>query len=278
MSEKLIPPRVVGTPEPETNADDDPELAALLEFEPVPRQVNRPDSWTPERQRRFLELIVQTGSPQQAARAMKKQLSGIESVYRDDEAGEFRASWDGICELVRTREERRLRALSADPIAEPPHRRNGLSPLPLNYPGEEGQGLNEYGEWEDEGSLHRRAEDARDSISNKLRRCRRLFLHEISGEPAKRGGISFSLIEKSGADEILIGKFFLRSRACGTDPEPDRGSATYVEGRRPRPRCLGVSRFKAPPQPLPPHRRSAGMSANLGHRLAEKALYSRSHG
>jgi hypothetical protein len=186
MSEKLIPPRVVGTPEPETNADNDPELAALLEFEPVPRQVNRPDSWTPERQRRFLELIVQTGSPQQAARAMKKQLSGIESVYRDDEAGEFRASWDGICELVRTREERRLRALSADPIAEPPHRRNGLSPLPLNYPGEEGQGLNEYGEWEDEGSLHRRAEDARDSISNKLRRCRRLFLHEISGEPAKR--------------------------------------------------------------------------------------------
>jgi hypothetical protein len=134
MSEKLIPPRVVGTPEPETNADNDPELAALLEFEPVPRQVNRPDSWTPERQRRFLELIVQTGSPQQAARAMKKQLSGIESVYRDDEVGQFRASWDGICELVRTREERRLRALSADPIAEPPHRRNGLSPLAADYP------------------------------------------------------------------------------------------------------------------------------------------------
>ena len=54
MSKKLIPPRVVGTPEPEANADNDPELAALLDFTPVPRLVNRPDAWTPERQRRLI--------------------------------------------------------------------------------------------------------------------------------------------------------------------------------------------------------------------------------
>jgi hypothetical protein len=122
MNESIIPPRVVGTPEREANADSDPELAALLRFRPVPRLVNRPDGWTPERQRRFLELIVQTGSPQQAARAMRKQLSGIEAVYRDDDVGEFRASWDGICELVRTREMQRLKCLDASNVHEPPHR------------------------------------------------------------------------------------------------------------------------------------------------------------
>jgi hypothetical protein len=182
MSDSLIPPRVVGTPEPDASADNDPELAALLDFEPVPRLVNRPDGWTPERQRRFLELIVQTGSPQQAARAMKKQLSGVEQVYRDDEVGEFRAAWDGICELVRRREEERLKARTGDRIAEPPHRRApspGASHHPLPQRGE-GQ------EWEDNEEEARRAEELRDSITNKLLRSRRMYLFEIANSPGHR--------------------------------------------------------------------------------------------
>jgi hypothetical protein len=188
MSDSIKPPRVVGTPEPDANADNDPELAALLLFEPVVRKVKRPDGWTPERQRRFLELIVQTGSPQQAAGAMRKQLSGIEEVYRDDEVGEFRAAWDGICELVRTREEERLKALGGGDLREPPHRRTGPhpGPLPVAGEGEEGEVLNEHGEWEDEESYRRRGEGAKDSISNKLLRSRRLFLHSIADDPGKR--------------------------------------------------------------------------------------------
>jgi hypothetical protein len=50
----------------------------------------------------------------------------------------------------------------------------------------EGQALNEYGEPEDEDSLARRAEDARDSIAGKLLRIRRLYLQEISASPGKR--------------------------------------------------------------------------------------------
>jgi hypothetical protein len=187
MSDSLIPPRVVGTPEPEANADNDPELAALLDFEPVPRQVNRPDGWTPERQRRFIALILQTGSPQQAARAMKKQLSGIEDVYRDDEKGEFRAAWDGVCELVRSREEQRLKALKQVP--EPPHRRTDPHSSALPHAGEggmPGQILNEVGEWEDEDSYNRRAEEARDSVSMKLQRARRLYLMSICKSAGKR--------------------------------------------------------------------------------------------
>jgi hypothetical protein len=50
----------------------------------------------------------------------------------------------------------------------------------------EGQVLNEFGEWEDEEALERRADEARDSIRRKLLRCRRLYLQEISGCAGKR--------------------------------------------------------------------------------------------
>ena len=46
--------------------------------------------------------------------------------------------------------------------------------------------MNEYGEWEEEESIQARADEARDSISAKLLRIRRLFLHEISDSAAKR--------------------------------------------------------------------------------------------
>jgi hypothetical protein len=49
-----------------------------------------------------------------------------------------------------------------------------------------GQVLNELGEYEDEGSLRERVEDARDSISKKLTNARRLYLQEISSSPGKR--------------------------------------------------------------------------------------------
>jgi len=208
MSDSLNPPRVVGTPEPDANADNDPELAALLDFEPVPRKVNRPDGWTPERQRRFLELIVVTGSPQQAAAAMRKQLSGVEEVYRDDQKGEFRAAWDGICELVRSREERRLQALGGEAF-EPPHRRTGPHPGPLPRAGE-GEALNEFGEWEDEESLNRRADEARDNIARKLLMARRLYLRDISGSAGKRA-----------AFEILTDLPVDWEKAKALEPQPD---------------------------------------------------------
>lgn len=212
MSDSINPPRVVGTPEPDANADNDPELAALLDFEPVPRKVNRPDGWTPERQRRFIELIVVTGSPQQAAAAMRKQLSGIEEVYRDDEKGEFRAAWDGVCELVRSREEQRLQALGGERY-EPPHRRIELSTAARDIDGQAqqpGQALNEYGEWEDEESLHRRAEEARDNIARKLLMARRLYLREISGSAGKRA-----------AFEILTDLPVDWEKAKALEPQPD---------------------------------------------------------
>jgi hypothetical protein len=168
------------TPRPE-----DPELEALLNFEPVPRKVKRPDGWTPKLQRQFIRLIVETGSPQRAAAAMGKKLSGIEALYRREGAESFRAAWDGAVDLATDRE---LAKASAPPftgeipgIARRTGARPGAEAGPLP-----GQVLNEHGEWEDEESIMRRVDEARDSISLKLLNCRRLYLQEISGSPGKR--------------------------------------------------------------------------------------------
>ena len=45
----------------------DPELAALLDFEPVVQKMPRADGWTAERQRTFIAVLAETGSQEQAA-------------------------------------------------------------------------------------------------------------------------------------------------------------------------------------------------------------------
>jgi hypothetical protein len=65
-------------------------------------------------------------------------------------------------------------------------RRLKANPLPPAGEGGEGQVVNEFGEWEDEGSYNQRGKDARDSIAAKLLRIRRLYLQEISTSPGKR--------------------------------------------------------------------------------------------
>jgi hypothetical protein len=72
---------------------------------------------------------------------------------------------------------RRAAAKSSSPIGEEGWSEGARQP---------GQRLNEYGEWEDESSIAARAEDSRDSISARLRNCRRLYLREISTSPGKR--------------------------------------------------------------------------------------------
>jgi hypothetical protein len=71
----------------------------------------------------------------------------------------------------------------------PPSRLIGLQP---------GQVLNELGEPEDEESLNRRGEEAGERIGGKLLRCRRMFLMEICGSPAKRA--AFELLTELPVD------------------------------------------------------------------------------
>jgi hypothetical protein len=70
--------------------------------------------------------------------------------------------------------------------------------------------MNERGEWEDEASYLRRGEEAKDSIKEKLLRCRRLYLMEISGSAGKRA-----------AFEILTELPIDWEKAKRLEPQPD---------------------------------------------------------
>ena len=186
----------------------DPEIAALLNFDPVVRKVKRPDGWTDELQRELIARLAATGTVQQAVWQMGKHATGAEALYKTPTAASFRTAWDAAIIIGRRRN-----GLDSQPpfIGEVPgitRRTNSRSrpqtgPLP-------GQVLNEHGEWEDAESFRRRAEDARDSISMKLLRCRRLYLQEISASPGKRA-----------AFEILTELPIDWDKAARLEPQPD---------------------------------------------------------
>ena len=185
----------------------DPEIAPLLNFTPVVRKVKRPDGWTEELQRELIARLAATGTLQQAVWQMGKHATGAEALYKTPSADSFRMSWDAAIIIGRRRN-----GLDAQPpfMGEVPGitRRGKLlasaaGPLP-------GQVMNERGEWEDEGSMLARAEEAKDSIKEKLLRARRLFLAEISGSAGKRA-----------AFEILTELPIDWDKAKRLEPQPD---------------------------------------------------------
>jgi len=64
----------------------DPIIAALLNFEPAPRQNKRKNGWTPALQRMFIAELAQTGSPNLAAEALGKSRYGVEKVSKSEGA------------------------------------------------------------------------------------------------------------------------------------------------------------------------------------------------
>ena len=165
----------------------DPEIAALLEFEPVPRANTREDGWSPPLQRMFIAQLARTGSPGKACDALGKRRSGIDKLYKKAEAESFRDAWRRAVELAQERQAAKIAAEHAaigdGPAPFMDHRRKHLLPQQGPLPG---QVRNEHGEWEDQESYRQRAEDAKDSIRGKLLRIRRLYLSEISECPGKR--------------------------------------------------------------------------------------------
>ncbi len=84
-------------------AADDPEIAALLKFTPVPRRVERADGWDAASQRGFIAWLAATGNVIAAARAVARSESGAKQLRREDETGEFAAAWKGALALYRRR-------------------------------------------------------------------------------------------------------------------------------------------------------------------------------
>ena len=187
----------------------DPDIAPLLEFEPVPRSHAKANGWTADMQRMFIAWLAYYGSPTRACDELGKARSGIEKVYKSPDAEQFRASWDAAVALF---EKRRIAQLSARHVgagalrAPVPSRAKPTAPdAPLP-----GQVMNEHGEYEDEASYLRRADDARDSIAGKLIRIRRLYLQEISASPGKRA--AFEILTELPVDWDLAAK---------GEPQPD---------------------------------------------------------
>jgi len=176
----------------------DPEIAALLDFAPVPRQRKRRGGWTAPLQKRFIAELTKSGSPTLAADALGKKLFSAKRLYQTAGAESFRAAWDGAVALFEERSAAEAHAAYAGLAGlKPPLVDRRRRPAQVNGP-PPGQLLNERGQWEDEASFHRRGEEAKDSINAKLRRARRLFLRDISDDPAKRA--AFEILTRLPVD------------------------------------------------------------------------------
>lgn len=193
----------------------DPEIAPLLDFEPVPRKSSPPNAWTPEAQRKFIAYLAFIGAQGKACGFIGKDRGGAKKLYDSPEAGSFRESWHAAIDLYKRRWEEKYRD-GPPPERTPPTvdgrwkyppagSRSGASASPA-----EGQVLNEYCEWEEKDSVERRAEQAQGSIARKLLRCRRLFLRDISASPGKRA-----------AFEILTELLVDWDAAERLEPQPD---------------------------------------------------------
>ena len=201
-------------PPPDADAADDPEILALLDFEPVPRRFRKEGGWNAEMQRLFIARLAQHGSPGKACDELGMYRSGIDKVYKNAEAASFRDAWAAAVALAEKRRAGRViadHAGTAD-LAMPfvDNRRklpaaSAAGPLDSNgNPQQPGQLLNEYGEWEDEDSYLQRAEEAKDSIAMKLLRIRRAYLQEISGSAGKRA--AFEILTELPVDWELAAK------------------------------------------------------------------------
>ena len=87
---------------------DDPEILALLDFEPVPRKTAPPGAWTPEAQRAFIARLAVIGSQGKACGDIGKDRGGATKLYRSPEAGSFRAAWHAAIELYERRQAEKL--------------------------------------------------------------------------------------------------------------------------------------------------------------------------
>lgn len=71
----------------------------LPAFTPVPRQCERHDGWTPERQRAFIEALADTGSVAAACKAVDMSTVGAYQLRRQPGAEAFRAAWQAALAL-----------------------------------------------------------------------------------------------------------------------------------------------------------------------------------
>jgi hypothetical protein len=183
-------------------------LGDLLEFEPVPRQVERADGGSAEKQRAFIAAVSATGSKRQAAKAVGMAAYGIDQMLKSKGNESFKAAYERAMAIARQNGSLRIASGLADVAARKAHisTRSAL----VVHPPEPGQVMNESGEWEDQDAFNRRAAAAGASIRGKLLNCRRLYLMEIASSPGQRA-----------AFEILTHLLIDWDKAADLQPQAD---------------------------------------------------------
>ena len=71
----------------------------LPDFVPVPREYNRHDGWTEDRQRRFIAALADTGSVHAACKAVNMSQAGAYYLRRRPGSESFRRAWEAALDL-----------------------------------------------------------------------------------------------------------------------------------------------------------------------------------
>lgn len=135
MSDESSPPRV---------PDPDPEIEALLHFEPVMRHTRRHDGWSPERQYGFIAALARLGDVDRASHSVGRTASGAWKVRSSAGAEGFSDSWDAALDLFHERNP----LLSRRGGRAVPGARGGPPPAPDPAPPQEPE-RDLDGEWEE---------------------------------------------------------------------------------------------------------------------------------
>lgn len=90
----------------------------LLDFTPVRFKRTRHDGWTPDKQRRLIAAIAETGSISAAARAVGASHASAYDLYHHPDGASFRAAWDRAlaCGVSRIHDIAMERATTGTPV------------------------------------------------------------------------------------------------------------------------------------------------------------------
>lgn len=113
---------------------DDPEVAALLDFVPVPRRQHRDQGWSAENQRIFIGELAETGDPGLAAAAVGLTANGAYQLRRDPNGRDFLRAWQEATALYRARNGAVRSPPAPAPQSRHAGRRNGAKPPPAETP------------------------------------------------------------------------------------------------------------------------------------------------
>ncbi|NUQ18030.1 MAG: hypothetical protein HOP95_06190 [Sphingomonas sp.] len=106
-------------------------LGDLLQFEPVPRQKERVDGWSAEKQRAFIAVLSATGSKRRAALAVGMQPYGVDQLLKAAGSDSFKAAVERALGIAKQHGAMKLAQGVADAAARsaqltPPSRLRGL--------------------------------------------------------------------------------------------------------------------------------------------------------